>query len=140
MSFRAWKIYLFGLITAEIVIKPHMVHGYFFGYCCPIWLLFPTQGSLKDLLGPIRHEWLAKRSKIDRVLSILVVEWGFETIDYAYLLHKTYFRPIQLYPTTLTVSAVPFDTTIDLIILWICWNPYSTAFKRSCMIISNFWY
>ena len=36
VSFRAWKIQLFGLNTAEIVIKPHMVHGYFFGYCCPI--------------------------------------------------------------------------------------------------------
>ena len=114
-----------------------MVIDYFFGYRCPIWLLSSTLGSLEDLLGPICHRWLAKRWKIDQVLPILVVEWGFETIGYAYLLHKTYFRPIHLYPTTLAVGAVPSDTTKEIILPWICWNPYSIAFKRSVLVITN---
>ena len=111
--------------------------NYLFGYRCPIWLLSPTLGSLEDLLGPICHRWLAKRWKIDQVLPILVVEWGFGTIGYAYLLHKTYFRPIHLYPTTLAVGAVPSDTTKEIILPWICWNPYSIAFKRSVLVITN---
>ena len=138
--FAQWKIYLFGLITAEIVVKPHMVHGYFFGCCCLIWLLSSHQGYWWDQLGLIRHRWLAKWWKIDQILPILVAECGFETIDYAYLLHKTYFRHSHLYPTELIVGAVPSDTTIDLIISWICWNPYSTTFKRSVLDIRSFGY
>ena len=58
----------------------HMIQGYFFGYHWPIWLLSLLQGNWWDQLGLIRHRWLAKRSKIDQVLSILVVEWGFDVI------------------------------------------------------------
>ena len=119
----------------------NMVQGYFFGYRCPIWLLSSYQGYWWDQLGLIRHLWLTKRWKINQVPSILVVEWGFDKICCVYyLLHKTYFRPMHLYPTTLTVSTVPSDTTIDLIIPWICWNPYSTASKRSVLDIRSFGY
>ena len=115
-----------------------MVHGYFFGYCCPIWLLSSHQGYWWDPLGLIRHRWQAEWWKIDQVLSILVVEPGFDVIWYTYLLHKTYFRPSHLYSTTMTVSAEPSDTTIDLILSWICWNPYCIASKRS-VLDKEFW-
>ena len=117
-----------------------MIIDYFFGYRCPIWLLSSAQGCWWVLLGLISHRWQAKWWKIDQVLSILVVECGVNMICYVCFLHKTYVRPIHLYPTTLTVSAVPSDNKMDLILSWICWNLYYTAFKRSVLEIKSFGY
>ena len=122
--------------------KQHHKHSkrYFFGYRCPIWLFSSTLGSLKDLLGLICHRWLAKWWKIDHALFILVVEWGVDVIWYICLLHKTYFRSIHFYPTTLTVGEVPSDIKIDLIPSLVGWNPYSTAVKQSVLTIRYFEY
>ena len=114
-----------------------MIIDYFFGYRCPIWPLSSLQGCWWDPLGLTRHQWLAKWWKIDQVLPILVVEWGFETIGYAYLLHKTYFRPIHFYPTTLIVGAVYSGNEIDQVTSLTGWKPYSTAYEQLVLDITN---
>ena len=45
-----------------------------------------------------------------------------------------------IHPTTQTIGTGPSETTIYLILPWICWNPYYTAYKWHILKIRMFWY
>ena len=86
LSFREWKIYLFGLNSAMMEVKPH--HTYdtrlFFWLSLSDLTTFFTPGLLMRPIGTHTPRWLAKWLEIDQVMSILVVEWGFDVIYNVY--------------------------------------------------------